>query len=213
MTERAFSPTALQHFAACPYRFFLQAIHRLAPREEPAVEALDPLTRGAIFHEVQFAVLSELRARDLLPVRTANLDAHARRSAPPRRSSTSGPTSSGPPSTASGTTASTASVPTCANGSGARRPRTTAGTVALRALLRSRGPRPEAVRPGERRGGRCGSPASSSSAARSTSSSATRAALRATDHKTGKTRPKAGVVVGGGTVLQPLLYALAAEEL
>src|SRR5262249_56515486 len=26
---RSFSPTALQHFAACPYRFFLQAVHRL----------------------------------------------------------------------------------------------------------------------------------------------------------------------------------------
>ena len=37
--------------------------------------------------------------------------------------------------------------------------------------------------------------------------------LRATDHKTGKTRPKSGVVVAGGTVLQPLLYALACEQL
>src|SRR5213078_175339 len=37
--------------------------------------------------------------------------------------------------------------------------------------------------------------------------------LRATDHKTGKTRPKTDVVVGGGTVLQPLLYALACERL
>src|SRR5262249_47658944 len=30
---RSFSPTALQHLAACPYRFFLHAIHRLAPRQ------------------------------------------------------------------------------------------------------------------------------------------------------------------------------------
>src|SRR5438876_176891 len=73
---RPFSPTALQHFAACPYRFFLQAVMRLQPREEPvAIEVLDPLTRGALFHEVQFAVLSELRAAELLPVRPANLDA------------------------------------------------------------------------------------------------------------------------------------------
>jgi hypothetical protein len=35
LTERSFSPTALQHFAACPYRFFLQAVHRLAPRDVP----------------------------------------------------------------------------------------------------------------------------------------------------------------------------------
>jgi len=40
-----------------------------------------------------------------------------------------------------------------------------------------------------------------------------RGVLRATDHKTGKTRPKTGVVVGGGTVLQPILYALACENL
>src|SRR5207244_12028254 len=40
-----------------------------------------------------------------------------------------------------------------------------------------------------------------------------RGVLRATDHKTGKTRPRAGVVVGGGAVLQPLLYALACERL
>ena len=37
--------------------------------------------------------------------------------------------------------------------------------------------------------------------------------LRATDHKTGKARPKAGVIVGGGAVLQPALYALACEHL
>jgi hypothetical protein len=37
--------------------------------------------------------------------------------------------------------------------------------------------------------------------------------LRATDHKTGKVAAEAGVVVGGGTVLQPVLYALACERL
>ena len=69
MDRRAFSPTALQHFAACPYRFFLQAIQRLEPREESvAIEVIDPLTRGALFHEAQFEILSRLRARRLLPV-------------------------------------------------------------------------------------------------------------------------------------------------
>ncbi|MGH7541671.1 MAG: PD-(D/E)XK nuclease family protein, partial [Gemmatimonadota bacterium] len=38
---RPFSATALQHFAACPYRFFLHAVHGLAPREAPVgIEAL-----------------------------------------------------------------------------------------------------------------------------------------------------------------------------
>jgi ATP-dependent helicase/nuclease subunit B len=37
--------------------------------------------------------------------------------------------------------------------------------------------------------------------------------LRITDHKTGKVRAAPKVVVGGGRVLQPLLYSLAAESL
>ena len=70
MSVRSYSPTALQLFASCPYRFFLQAVHRLAPREEPvAIEVLDPLTRGALFHDVQFGVLERLRDDGLLPLR------------------------------------------------------------------------------------------------------------------------------------------------
>jgi hypothetical protein len=40
-----------------------------------------------------------------------------------------------------------------------------------------------------------------------------RGALRVTDHKTGKARAPAGVVIGGGEILQPVLYALACERL
>jgi ATP-dependent helicase/nuclease subunit B len=73
---RSYSPTALQNFAACPYRFFLQAIHRLEPREESeAIEVIDPLTRGALFHEVQFEVLSALKERHALPVTRETLSA------------------------------------------------------------------------------------------------------------------------------------------
>src|SRR5262249_58005850 len=36
--------------------------------------------------------------------------------------------------------------------------------------------------------------------------------LRVTDHKTGKVRAAEDVVVGGGQVLQPLLYALACQR-
>ncbi|MDB5108453.1 MAG: ATP-dependent nuclease, subunit, partial [Candidatus Binatus sp.] len=75
LSERSYSPTALQNLAACPYRFFLKAIHRLEPREEPeAIETLDPLTRGSLFAEVQFEILSELRRRNALPVTADNLD-------------------------------------------------------------------------------------------------------------------------------------------
>ena len=66
---RSYSPTALQNFAACPYRFFLQAVLYLRPREELVqLEQMDPMTRGSIFHEIQFRLFGALEAADLLPV-------------------------------------------------------------------------------------------------------------------------------------------------
>ncbi|PWU22462.1 MAG: PD-(D/E)XK nuclease family protein [Candidatus Rokuibacteriota bacterium] len=68
-TARAYSVSALQRFAACPYQFFLSAICRLAPREEIApLERLDPLTRGSLFHEVQAECLRALQRNGQLPV-------------------------------------------------------------------------------------------------------------------------------------------------
>ena len=75
---RPYSATALQHFAACPYRFYLQAIQGLRPREEPVgIEALDPLQRGSLVHQVQFELLTRLQAestkeRPLLPMGPEN---------------------------------------------------------------------------------------------------------------------------------------------
>ena len=64
---RSYSPTALQGFAACPYRFFLQAIHRLAPREVPeAIDELDPLQRGSLIHEIQFELFERLSASQVV---------------------------------------------------------------------------------------------------------------------------------------------------
>src|SRR4029078_1115791 len=75
LDKRSFSPTALQNFAACPYRFFLSAVHRLSPREAPAaIEDLDPLTRGSLVHEVQFRLLTDLRKAGLLPVTRNRLE-------------------------------------------------------------------------------------------------------------------------------------------
>ena len=72
---RPFSPTALQHFAWCPYRFLLYTIHRIEPREEPVqIELMDPLTRGTLVHDVQFDVLTRLRAEGLLPLAPAGLE-------------------------------------------------------------------------------------------------------------------------------------------
>jgi ATP-dependent helicase/nuclease subunit B len=75
MGARSFSPTVLESFAACPYRFLLQAIHRLQPREQiEALETMDPLTRGALIHEIQFRVLTALRDGGLLPLDPARLE-------------------------------------------------------------------------------------------------------------------------------------------
>ncbi len=75
LSARSYSPTALQNFAACPYRFLLQAVHRLQTREEPAaLEVIDPLTRGSLFHKVQYEVLTLLRAARELPVTRKNVE-------------------------------------------------------------------------------------------------------------------------------------------
>ena len=75
LDARSYSPTALQNYAACPYRFYLQAIIRLEPRKTiEAIEAIDPLTRGGLFHAVQYETLTALREADLLPVRRATLN-------------------------------------------------------------------------------------------------------------------------------------------
>ena len=58
---RPYSPTALQNFASCPYKFVLQAVHRLSPREVPeAIDAIDPMERGALIHKVQYRLLRQL---------------------------------------------------------------------------------------------------------------------------------------------------------
>lgn len=79
---RPYSATALQHFAACPYRFYLYTILGLSPREEPVgIESLDPLQRGSLVHQVQFELLTRLqKGRDeagepMLPVTPENLSA------------------------------------------------------------------------------------------------------------------------------------------
>jgi RecB family exonuclease len=216
LPARAFSPTGLQHFAACPYRFFLQALMRLQPRDEPvAIEALDPLTRGALFHEVQFAVLTELRAASLLPVRPATLDA--------ARAAVDGALDTVAARWADKLWPAIERVwKDGIDGMRAdlrewlrRAADTDDGWVPWRFELSfglADRDRPQA------------DPASVDDPVpvigdltlRGSVDLVERRApgvLRATDHKTGKARPRPGVIVGGGAVLQPALYALACERL
>jgi ATP-dependent helicase/nuclease subunit B len=214
MAARPFSATALQHFAQCPYKFFLYAIHRLEPREEPeAIEVLDPLTRGSLFHEVQFDLLSDLRQRSMLPLTTAklsaaqelvdgHLDERARyyyeKLAPAIKKVWD-----------DGIAGIRADLREwlrrmAEDGSGwcpdrfelsfgltdreQADPASSADPVALECAINLRGSIDLVERNLD-------------------------GAVRVTDHKTGKARADKGVVVGGGAVLQPVLYALAAEKL
>jgi ATP-dependent helicase/nuclease subunit B len=69
LAARSYSPSALQHYSACPYRFALYAIHQLRERDEAvAIEQMDPLTRGELFHRVQFELFRTLDAQGLLPL-------------------------------------------------------------------------------------------------------------------------------------------------
>jgi CRISPR/Cas system-associated exonuclease Cas4 (RecB family) len=73
-TERSYSPSSLQHFAACPYRFLLHAIFQFRPREASVpLEQMDPLTRGALFHSVQFELFREMSRKKMLPVTAERL--------------------------------------------------------------------------------------------------------------------------------------------
>src|SRR5207249_2444697 len=72
---RAYSASALQKFAACPYQFFLSAICRLEPRPEVAlIVELDPATRGHLFHRVQADVMRVLADEGRLPLRADALE-------------------------------------------------------------------------------------------------------------------------------------------
>jgi ATP-dependent helicase/nuclease subunit B len=74
LTARPYSPSALQKFAICPYRFLLSAIHRLEPREDAVpLEEIDPATYGKLFHEAQAELMRGLREAKILPISSQNL--------------------------------------------------------------------------------------------------------------------------------------------
>jgi RecB family exonuclease len=50
---RAVSPTSLEHYAACGFRYFCKSVLRLNTVEEPGErEIMDPATRGSLMHDV-----------------------------------------------------------------------------------------------------------------------------------------------------------------
>jgi RecB family exonuclease len=76
LEARPYSASALQKFAACPYQFFLSAIGRLEPRPEIVrLDQLDPATRGHLFHRVQADAMRALADEGRLPLTAEGLDA------------------------------------------------------------------------------------------------------------------------------------------
>jgi ATP-dependent helicase/nuclease subunit B len=216
LSARAFSSTALQHYASCPYRFFLSAVFRLRPREEvAAIEVLDPLTRGGLFHEVQFAVLTKLKVAGLLPL---------------------GPNSFGEACTlVDGALDKVAGV--YEDKLAPAIPRVWRDAIEslradLREWLRRASESDEGWVPDQFElafamdhiGSQSRDPDSISEPVEIAGGLKLRGSidlierhasgkLRVTDHKTGKARAEKDLIVGGGKSLQPLLYALACEKL
>jgi len=206
-----YSSSALQHFAACPYRFYLHAIFGIRPKEEAApLEQLDPLTRGALFHATQFRFFQEWRKQPdagtdrLLDALDAAVDSVAteyeEKLAPaiPRvwrgdledlRTDLRGWMRIWQSTLAEWEPQHFEFAFGLDSTPGERDPASRPAEVVLEGLARLRG----SIDLVERH--------------------RTRGVLRVVDHKTGKPPEREPVSVGGGAVLQPALYALAAEVL
>ncbi|NUP13275.1 MAG: hypothetical protein HOW73_45125 [Polyangiaceae bacterium] len=68
LSTRAYAPSALEAYAACPYRFYLRSLAGLSRRavlEE--VDRLDPLLFGDLYHQCQAMLGSKLAALDIDP--------------------------------------------------------------------------------------------------------------------------------------------------
>jgi len=74
LTVRPYSLSALQRFAACPYQFLLSAIYRLAVAEHPEpIQRLDPLTKGSMVHRMQAELFRDLARRGAMPITAGSL--------------------------------------------------------------------------------------------------------------------------------------------
>jgi hypothetical protein len=75
LTARPYSLSALQKFSACPYQFLLAAVYRLQPLETPEpLQRMDPLTRGSLFHEMQARFLRTMDERSGLPMTSDGIE-------------------------------------------------------------------------------------------------------------------------------------------
>ncbi|HJT77652.1 MAG TPA: PD-(D/E)XK nuclease family protein, partial [Gemmataceae bacterium] len=74
--EKVFSPTALEDYIACPFRFFLQHVLRLEPLEEPR-EEIEVTRRGQAFHRALSRLHRQLKEAEVHQP-TGAVEAHLR---------------------------------------------------------------------------------------------------------------------------------------
>jgi CRISPR/Cas system-associated exonuclease Cas4 (RecB family) len=213
LTARPYSPTALQAFATCPYRFALHGMMGLRPRDEiQPLHQMDPLTRGALFHDAQRRFFEQAKEKRLLPLDAWKIDA-CRECLDSALNQTAGEYHERlAPAIARVWTAELEDIRSDLHGwlqqivstpewmpehfelafgladTEWRDPQSKPDPVVLENGAKVRG----SIDLLERH--------------------MTRGVLRVVDHKTGKAPRTGYLVVGGGQVLQPLLYALAAEQ-
>jgi ATP-dependent helicase/DNAse subunit B len=67
--ERVYAPTALERYAACPYRFFLHDVLRLQELEEPElVDEIDARDKGELMHVILRDFYAAMKAEKKLPL-------------------------------------------------------------------------------------------------------------------------------------------------
>ena len=215
LARRSYSPSSLQHFAACPYRFLLHSILQLRPRASAApLEQMDPLTRGALFHAVQFELFRELEAAELLPISGARLAGALDRCDRVLDRVAARFEDDLAPALARVWNREIEGLRTDLRGWLQQSAATDAGWIPIHfefGFGLSPDPHRDAASTTEE--------AVILNGVRVRGSidlverHAARDVLRVTDHKTGKAPQSRPQYVGGGATLQPLLYALAAEQL
>ena len=201
---RSWSPSSLENFAVCPYKFALYGIYQLAPRDvSEQLEHMDPRTRGALFHEVQFELFQDFERAALLPINDQRLPEALSRANAVLDAVAAKYQEKLAPAIPRVWKAEIEDLRTDLRGWLQHVARNDNDWQPVKFELAFGGDQPVALAEGVNLRGRIDL----------VEKNVTRDAYRVTDHKTGKRPETIPRWVGGGRSLQPLLYGLAAEQL